>query len=253
MQIGEHCAIHTLSIMSSLQFDSAYWEQCLPDSMQKAELQTKLHLIFSLVMFLGVSVRQLMQFIFSSDIQDVKNRAARFMGHTPTATDPDQQFPPATVFNLWHSRWPHVRHLLHKTIQPCAHEIALEESDRVIRDPTLQIRIKSLTVKAIRELLSPATLVKKFKGAAPFMFDLLQTFSASPNKYRKQRAAQQKRSKTGSSVDSEDTDWEDDPNVDENAADDEQPSGDWTKEYEGFSHNPIFVCAYAAAPFSFTY
>jgi hypothetical protein len=53
-------------------------------------------------------------------------------------------------------------------------------------------------------------------------------------------------------VDSEDTDWEDDPNLDENAANDKQPSGNWTKEYEGFSHHLIFVCAYAAAPFSFT-
>ena len=129
MQIGEHYAIHTLFIMSSLQFDSAYWEQCLPDNMQKAELQTKLHLIFSLVMFLGVSVRQLMQFIFSSDIQDVKNRAARFMGHMPMATDPDQQFPPATVFNLCHLCWPHVQHLLLNMIQTCTHEITLEESN----------------------------------------------------------------------------------------------------------------------------
>jgi len=115
--------------MISLQFDSAYWEQHLGDGMQKAELQTKLQLIFSLVIFLSVSVRQLLQFIFSSDIQEVKNKASRFLGHTPTAADRDQQFPPATVFNLWHSRWPHVRHLLHGMIQPCAHEIALEESD----------------------------------------------------------------------------------------------------------------------------
>jgi hypothetical protein len=229
--------------MSSLQFDSAYWELHLGDSMQKAELQTKLQLIFSLVMFLGVSVRQLINFIFSSDIQDVKNRAARFMGHTPTATDTDQRFPPATVFNLWHSRWPHVRHLLHGMIQPCAHEIVLDESDRIIRDPTLQIRIKSLTIKDIRELLSPATLVEKFKGSAPFMFDLLHTFAASPNKYRKQRATQQRQSRTGDSMEgAEDADWEDDPNVDENGADSKQPSSDWTKEYEGFSRNPIFVC-----------
>jgi hypothetical protein len=89
------------------------------------------------------------------------------------------------------------------------------------------------------------TLVKKFKGSAPFTFDLLHTFSASQNKYRKQKAAQRKHSKTGSSIKgTEDTDWEDDPNVEENAADDEQLSGDWTKEYEGFSHNPIFVCLY---------
>ena len=84
------------------------------------------------------------------------------------------------------------------------------------------------------------------------MFNLLHTFSALPNKYHKQRAVQQNCSKIGGSVDSEDTDWEDDPNVDENAANDKQPSGNWTKEYEGFSHHLIFVCAYAAAPFYFT-
>jgi len=57
----------------------------------------------------------------------------------------------------------------------------------------------------------------------------------------------QKHSKTGGSMKgAEDDDWEDDPNVDENGADSEQPSSDWTKRYEGFSHNPIFVCLISA-------
>ena len=60
-------AIHPATNLSSLEFDSAYWEQHLSDGMQKADLPTKLHLIFSLVIFLSVSVRQLLQFIFSSD------------------------------------------------------------------------------------------------------------------------------------------------------------------------------------------
>jgi hypothetical protein len=216
--------------MSSLEFDSAYWEQHLSDGMQKSDLQTKLHLIFSLLIFLTVSVRQLLQFIFSSDIKEVKNRASRFMGHTPTAMDEDLWFPPSTLFNLWHVRWPHVQHLLHNMIQPCAHEIVLEESDNIIKDPSLQIRIKTLTIKEICDLLHPDALLERFKKSAPFMFGLLHTFSASPNKYRKQKAAQH-----GSSREAiKDEDWEDDPNAEDNASDDEQPSGDSWKEYDGF-------------------
>jgi hypothetical protein len=67
-------------------------------------------------MLFGVSVQQLMQFIFSSDILDVKNRAAQFMGHMLMVTDTNQQFPLTTIFNLWNSHWPHVQHLLHNKI-----------------------------------------------------------------------------------------------------------------------------------------
>ena len=139
--------------------------------------------------------------------------------------DTDQQFPPATVFNLWHLRWPHKQHHLHNMIQPCTHEIALEESDQIIRDSSLQIRIKTLTIKEIRELLQPDALVEKFKKSAPFMFGLLHTFSASPNKYRKQKAAQQQCSKSGHK-DNEDEDWDDDLDAEDNAGDDEQSSKD---------------------------
>ena len=139
---------------------------------------------------LSVSVWQLLQFIFSSDIHEIKNRTSQFMGHTPTAVDKDLQFPPSTLFNLWHNRWPHVRHLLHDMIQPCAHEIALQESDNIIKDPSLQIRIKTLTIREIRDLLHPGELLERFKKSAPFMFSLLHTFSVLPNKYRKQKAAQ---------------------------------------------------------------
>ena len=102
------------------------------------------------------------------------------MGHTPTAMDTDQQFPPATVFNLWHLQWPHEWHHLHNMIQPCAHEIALEESDQIIRDSSLQIQIKTLTIKEIQELLQLDALVEKFKKSAPFIFGLLHN-SSIPN------------------------------------------------------------------------
>jgi hypothetical protein len=86
------------------------------------------------------------------------------------------------------------------------------------------------------------------------MFSLLHIFSASLNKYRKQKTAQQKRSKYGDSIEAiEDIDWEDDPNVDENAANDEQPGSSWSTEYEGFTRNPIFVRFYMATQFLFVY
>jgi hypothetical protein len=227
--------------MSSLKFDSTYWEQHLPSTVQNSDLETKLHLILSLVIFLSISIRHLLQFIFSSDIRDVKNKASRFLGYTPTATDDNQRFPPATIFGLWHSRWPQARKLLHDMIEPCVHEIVLEESNRVIKDESLQIRIKSLTIKGIRELLQPDALVEKFRKSAPLMFGLMHTFSASPNRYRKQKTAQ--KSRTAVDAGSEGEDWDDDPNAEENMLGDEGKSGkDWWKDYDGFSRNPVFVC-----------
>jgi hypothetical protein len=97
-------------------------------------------------------------------------------------------------------------------------------------------------------------LVEKWKKSAPFMFSLLHTFSTSPNKYRKQKTAQQKCSKSSDSIEAiEDIDWEDDLNVDENAANDEQPDSSWSTEYEGFTCNPIFVHFYMATLFLFVY
>lgn len=224
------CSVKT--IMETLSFDSLYWEKHLP-GMQDSDLDTKLHLIASLIIFLSVTVQQTLLFIFSSDIPAVKARASRFMGYFSTTKNEDLRFPPSTLYQLWHSRWPQARPHLHAMIEPCAHEIALEESNWIIKDPTFQIRISSLTVKGIRELLRPETLVEKFKNAAPFMFGLMHTFSASPNKYRRYR-------RRGVEPD----DWDDEPAMEEDSVGEEEGSSegkDWWKGYDGFSRNPIFV------------
>lgn len=231
--------------MGALQFDNNYWEKHLSD-MAKANVETRLHLVTSLIIFLALSFRQLLQFMFSSDIPAVKNKASRFMRHTPTAKDEDQRFPPSTVYNLWHARWTHSHPMLHQMIQPCAHEIALEESNRIIKDSSFQIRVKTLTIHSIRQLLQPEILVQNFRDAAPFMFGLMHTFAASPNKYRKQKASTREKTAANTEEDEED-DWNDDPNIEDNSGngEGEEPGQDWWKDYDGFSRNPIFVRSFS--------
>lgn len=226
--------------MSSLKFDSRFWEEHLSDIDTK-DLETKLHLVMSLLIFLGISFQKFLRFMFSSDISSVRTRASRFMGYTPSAKQEDNSFYPGTIFNLWHSRWPDSRPHLHQMIEPCAHEIALEESDRIIQDSGLQIRMSKLTLKGIRNLLNPKALMEKIKDLAPFVWGILHTFSASPNKYRRRKARREDRS---NSEDAEDEDWDDDPNDDVGHSETDIGEKHWSKEYEGFSRNPNFVSAY---------
>ncbi|KAJ6630735.1 hypothetical protein B0H10DRAFT_1938899 [Mycena sp. CBHHK59/15] len=174
--------------MESLQFGATYWEDKLGD-LSNESLNTKLHLILSLVLFLGVSVCHLLVFIFTTQIKPVKDRAAQFLGYTPSHTDPNTK------------------------------AIMLEESNRVITDISLQICIKDLTISRIRELLDPSKLADKYCTLAPFFFELLHVFVASPNKYRKYNMGH------SSEMEGNDThipergagdvaDWSDDPNED---------------------------------------
>ncbi|KAJ7201875.1 hypothetical protein GGX14DRAFT_399823 [Mycena pura] len=57
-------------------FNTKYWEDKLGD-VSRLPLDSKLHLILSLVVFLGISVRHLLSFIFTTDIKPVKDCAAR--------------------------------------------------------------------------------------------------------------------------------------------------------------------------------
>ncbi|KAJ6592191.1 hypothetical protein DFH09DRAFT_1415125 [Mycena vulgaris] len=98
----------TTSTTDTLQFDASYWEDKLGD-LSNESLDTKLHLILSLVLFLGVSVRHLLVFIFTTQIKPVKDRAALPLIRTLTL---DSQRP----------------------ISSPSEAIVLEDSDRVITD-----------------------------------------------------------------------------------------------------------------------
>ncbi|KAJ6533784.1 hypothetical protein DFH09DRAFT_1369988 [Mycena vulgaris] len=133
------------------------------------------------------------------------------------------------VFSLWRDgkRWPKAQKYLREMSIPCAHELALQDSDRIISSPLLRIRLKTLTIRELRDLLHPTKLIEIFKGLAPFTWGILHTFSAAPNKSR-------------------DEDWPDDPNDDSNLeAGDANPASTpnhrWSKDYPGFSRNPVFA------------
>jgi hypothetical protein len=128
-------------------------------------------------------------------------------------------------------------------ITPLAKAMVLEDSDRVIRDISLQIRVKNLTISGIRELLDPAKLASKYRALAPSFFELLEVFTTSPNKYRKYEMGRD----TAAAEDDE-ADWEDDPNEDYDEAgrpEAERTSG--SQGFEGFSRNPTFVSYFFAS------
>jgi len=89
------------------------------------------------------------------------------------------------------------------------------------------------TLKGIQELLQPQKIMDKYQKHAPFTWDVLYTFAASPNKWRKEKAKK-------NTADDEDDgeDWEDDPNLP-----DDEPEKTWDVPQipEGFSRNPVLV------------
>ncbi|KAJ7195376.1 hypothetical protein GGX14DRAFT_575693 [Mycena pura] len=214
-------------------FDAGYWKDKLGDT-SKLSLDTKLHMILSLVIFLGVSIRHLLSFIFTTDIKPVKDRAARFLGYTPSYADPNSRFPAAHIFSAG----------------------VLQDSNRIITDMSLQIRIQDLTIACIRELLDPSKLADKYRALAPFFFELLHVFVASPNKYRKYNM--DKGAEDGSdgpeenSGEENDNGWDDDPNEDHDEAGytEAENTSQW-QGFEGFSRNPIFAIIVAISMLAF--
>ncbi|KAJ7244547.1 glycoside hydrolase superfamily [Mycena rebaudengoi] len=124
--------------------------------------EDKLHLILSLVIFLGVSIRALLAFIFETNILAVKDRASRFLGYTPSHDDPHLRFPPSHIFSIWSERCTSIeqRDQLREMITPLTHAIVLDESN--------QIHVKDLTIARMRELMQPGVLGRKYQDSSPF-------------------------------------------------------------------------------------
>ncbi|KAJ7784977.1 hypothetical protein DFH07DRAFT_763594 [Mycena maculata] len=165
------------------------------------------------------------------------------MGYFATQNSLETQFAPALVFSLWRNakRYPKAQRYLREMTIPCAHELALQDSDRIISSPLLRIRLKTLTIRDLRDMLHPTKLIEIIQGLAPFTWGLLHTFCASPNASRKRKKVDE-----DEPMPSMDEDWADDPNDDPNLEAGDADPGDsagrvWTKDYPGFSRNPVFV------------
>lgn len=175
--------------METLDYGDAFWVNTIPD-LRKSSIRARLHLVFSLICFLKVSIFQLLRFTFESDIKIVKDKASIFMGYTTSAGPLEiHRFAPALMMHLWSTRWPSVcrKHFM-DMITPYATEITLRESNQLISDPSLQILLKDITVKSIENILKPETLVTTYQAKAPFVFNILHTFAASPNPYCTKKA-----------------------------------------------------------------
>ena len=221
-----------------LLYNNSYWQEKLGPEFRKNNHENKLHLIFSLLVFLEISLAQFLTFTFSSKIEKVKSRASRFMGYTETANDENTRFPPRAIWHLWLENFPRCKLHIYEMIRPVACEIALGESDKIVEDRELQVKMRDLTIASIRDLLQPQKIVEKYQKLAPFTWAVLEKFSASPNKWRR-RASTKESAPIGEDGGS---DWDDDdPNVD----DEETPNSRWKNvKLEGFTRNPTFVSTF---------
>jgi hypothetical protein len=124
--------------MASLEFDVTFWVNHIPD-LWKTRITTQIHLVFSLICFLKVSVLQLLTFTFQSDAKAVKDKVSIFMGYSLSAGPREvDRFPPVHMLNNWSTRWPNVckRHFK-AMIGPYASKIVKQESNSLISDKML--------------------------------------------------------------------------------------------------------------------
>lgn len=166
-----------------------------------SSLSAKIHLVVSLILFLGVPLKDLLHFLFSSSIHKVRALSGQFIAFHPDYAIP---FGPSDVYNLWHEKFARCRERLHtEIVEPCAHKIVLAESTKCLKDKSLKIRIKDLTMDTIRRLLNPMELTAKYRSLAPFTFKLLEIFTTSPNDYRRKKNKKNQRMDIDAEEDSE--------------------------------------------------
>ncbi|KAJ7197457.1 hypothetical protein GGX14DRAFT_574239 [Mycena pura] len=197
------------------------------------------------VFFSLPSVREFLVFLFESSIPAVKQRVGIFMGNTQT-----NDFGPERVFKAWHNRFPgSVPHLHSMIVKPCMHEMALKESDQVINNPRLKVRLFDCTLQYIRNILNPGELPTIYSEDALYTWDYLSVFTTSPNRWRKERARTGKDGKpnTPSEVDEcEETV----PGAMDDFAGARETGGFW--KCMGFARNPTFALVFVFSLMAFT-
>ncbi|KAJ7803566.1 hypothetical protein B0H14DRAFT_3777036 [Mycena olivaceomarginata] len=207
--------------------------------------QIQCQLLFSLLLFFGLSIQQFLVFLFESTIPTVRHRAGLFMGNHSS-----HGFAPQRIFKAWHDRFPKSIPHLHSTIiKPCMDEIALQESDNHER-PRLKVRLKDCTMNYIRNILNPGILPGIYLEDAPYTWGFLSVFTTSPNEYRKKRARKGAKAKVAMPV--EPDEWEETPNgsSDDGAAFAGETGGFWKDM--GFARNATFALVFVFSIMAFT-
>lgn len=169
------------------------WDNILPlHERVQARTKTrteKIWMVISLISYLQLPLAPLLLCLFESKNSKAKHLSGNFLRGTSTA-DPESDmgtfFPAAKLYFLWHSRFKRCREKLHKyVVEPCAKDIIEAESNEGIRCPGLKVTLTTLTIKDIKSVLDPETLLQTYMKLFPFMYTLLLVFCASPNHHRK--------------------------------------------------------------------
>lgn len=169
----------------ALLYGNDFWDSKLGPEFKRLPLQSKLHLAYTLLAYLSLSFAAFLEFCFTTSIPEVRQRAGNFMKWNGTALSDDAKFAPGMVFRAWHRHFPKSSPHLNDSVKPFILKVIIEESDKVIQEPTFKINLRAITMNGIRTLLNPANVATKLQEIAPWMWSILQAFSASPNRYRK--------------------------------------------------------------------
>lgn len=162
------------------------------------------HLLFSLFIFLNFSIGNFLDFVFTSKIPLVKQKVGKYLQYRSHGADENHRFAPARLWSLWHQNPKAIPHL-HSIAEVCASEIVLQESNNIIEDRSLKVKVKGLMGSKIRSLLAPRMLYEKYCKLAPFTTTLLRIFTASPNRYQQRKSANKdKSSDSESNIEMED-------------------------------------------------
>ncbi|KAI4521693.1 hypothetical protein K525DRAFT_269605 [Schizophyllum commune Loenen D] len=246
-----------------LPYGDAYWEERFRyDPHRHTDATDKFYLVFSLLCFLNLSIFEFLQLLFSSTHTRVKMRVGHFLkAPFSAAMDMDSalaEYPPAQIYELWHQHCPRAaRPFLQATVKKYALDLALQESDAIIKNTSLKIKLKDLTIGQIRELLNPDVLESRLRELAPFVWSILEVFCSSPNRYRKAMSAKERREAGNQEEEEEDElsgggdedeDWEDDPHAD---MDYNESEGE-KDTLRGFLRSPVLVVLVCISMLAFT-
>ncbi|KAF6764945.1 hypothetical protein DFP72DRAFT_1058761 [Ephemerocybe angulata] len=223
-----------MSRKPQLAYQPSMWTEKLGDMPDSLTPDQKNHLLSSLLIHLDIRLADLLPFIFETRIEDIRRRAGSFMGYWQARGDSPARFPPAVLYTAWHQNFPKSRDHLHEMITPCAKEIALKESDRIINAKELKIRTKNVTSDTFSTVFTPGRLREFYQTNSPFIWGILETFAASPNRYRK-RVERKKAAGDWEDVMDQD-ERDDDPDFDEDDPAAVRSQG--APELPGFSRDP---------------
>lgn len=167
----------------NLKYGKTYWEGILPATKLLSSERDKLHLVFSLIIYLGISFSKIFTFAFTSDDPRIRQRAGTFLAVPHAGIGRQQRYAPAELHKRWHSWSPAVRHKLHsRFVKLCMEEIAVTESNAIIEEKTFKVSLKKLTIADIYALLRPAAIMEKLCLLAPFTDTYLHALPLAPER-----------------------------------------------------------------------